>query len=67
MYNWSVDIRQLKKNKQQFAKWRLEQLVNFGLNGEKIRARDLKKYWANLRLDPEKKTYLSWLLWGRRS
>ena len=63
MYNWSVKTSELKKDKKQYAIWRLEQMVNFGLNKEKIEKRELKKYWPLLRLDPSKKKYLKILLW----
>lgn len=63
MYNWSTDTRQLKKDKEQYAIWKLEQLVNFGLADEKIDKKQLKKYWGVLRLDPKKKQYLEFLLW----
>lgn len=63
MYNWTVDITQLKKDKKQYAVWKLEQMVNFGLNGKKIDKKDLKKYWPLLCLDPQKKKYLSLILW----
>ena len=63
MYNWTVDLQQLKKDKKQFAIWKLEQLVNFGLNGEKLNIADLKKYWSILNLDPIKKKSLSLFLW----
>ena len=67
MYNWSVDLKQLKKDKQAYAIWRLEQMVNFGLNNEKIKASELKKYWPHLRLDPVKREYLNSLLWSKKS
>lgn len=63
MYNWTVDIKQLKKDKKKFSIWKLEQLVNFGLNGEKLSMADLKKHWSKLDLDPKKKKYLSLILW----
>lgn len=63
MYNWSVDTKQLKKDQNQYAKWRLEQLVNFGLGKSKLNSGNLKKYWSELHLDPKKKKYLSMLLW----
>lgn len=66
MRNWSVDTKELKKNKKQYSAWRLEQTVNFGLAGEKISKRELKKFWAILRLDPRKKKYLKTLLWPKR-
>jgi len=67
MYNWSTDIRELKKDKKSYAIWRLEQLVNFGLNGQKIRKQQLIKYWPYLDLDPIKKKYLFKLLWPKKS
>ena len=67
MYNWSVDIKQLKKHPQKYAIWKLEQMVNFGLGGEKINKNQLKKYWNFLKLDPKKKKYLEFLLWPNRS
>ncbi|MFA6548154.1 MAG: hypothetical protein WCT11_04450 [Candidatus Magasanikbacteria bacterium] len=63
MYNWTVDTKVLKKDKKQYAIWKLEQLVNFGLNGEKLNKKELKKYWPDLKLDPKKKRYLSLVLW----
>lgn len=66
MYNWSVDTKQLKKNKKQYAVWKIEQMVNFGLNGKKLKKSELKKYWRDLRLDPNKKKMLSLLLWPKK-
>ena len=63
MYNWTVDIKELKKDKKQYAIWKLEQMVNFGLNGKKLNKADLKKYWLQLNLDHKKKKYLSLILW----
>jgi len=62
MYNWAVDENLLKKNKQGYAVWKLEQMVNFGLNGGKINKKELKKYWDKLRLDPSRKRFLELLL-----
>ncbi len=62
MYNWSVDIEELKKDKEKYAIWRLEQVVNFGSDGQRLSSRELKKYWSKLRLDPRKKRYLAMIL-----
>lgn len=62
MRNWSVDIKELKKDKEQYAIWRLEQMVNFGLGGERLNIIDLKKYWNKLHLDPNKKKFLLYLM-----
>ena len=58
--HWSVDETELKKDKNAYAIWRLEQAVNFGLG--KINKKDLVKYWKKLELDPAKKKFLSILL-----
>jgi len=65
MYNWSVDTGRLKSNKDDWNKWKLEQMINFGLAGEKLSRRLLIKYWDKLELDPQKKEFLEFLLWGR--
>lgn len=63
MYNWSVDEKELKKYPEQYTIWKLEQMVNWGLGGEKLSGDDLKTYWDGLFLDPIKKQYLAFLLW----
>ena len=59
MKNWSVDIKKLRKSKEQFAIWKLEQMVNFGLDGKKIRKSELKKYWDIINIDPAKRKFLA--------
>lgn len=44
MYNWSTNENVLKTHTKSYALWKLEQRVNFGLNGEKLVAQDLKTY-----------------------
>jgi hypothetical protein len=66
MYNWSTDTKQLKKDKKQYTIWRLEQMVNFGLGGKKLKRAELKKFWPLLHLDAQKKKFLSLLLWPRK-
>ena len=62
MYNWSVDTQFLSKHPRQYTIWKLEQLINFGLGGEKLKRSQLRKYFAKLRIDPKKKQYLQFLL-----
>jgi len=59
MRNWSVDTKKIKKNKEKYAIWKLEQMVNFGLAGEKIEKIELKKYWNLINIDPAKRKFLS--------
>jgi len=63
MYNWSIDTTRLKKNKNVYEKFLLEQSINFGLNNQKLSERKLKKYWKTLQIDPKKKSYLAKIVW----
>ncbi|MBI5753897.1 hypothetical protein HZA40_02015 [Candidatus Peregrinibacteria bacterium] len=67
MYNWSTDTKKLAKHKDEHAIWKLEQQINFGLNGEKINKKNLVKNWQKLDLDPNKKNFLQFLIWKKRS
>lgn len=67
MYNWSTDTKKLAKDKKQYTIWKLEQQINFGLNGEKIKRKTLIDNWSKLELDPNKKKYLHFLIWKKRS
>ncbi len=66
MYNWSVDTTRLEKDQEKWEKWKLEQMINFGLGGEKLSRKKLKKYWPDLDIDSDKKSYLKFLLWGKK-
>lgn len=66
MYNWSTRTSEFKKNKKEYTVWKLEQLINFGLNKKKINRKELKKYWKSITIDPKKSHYLSFLLWPRK-
>ncbi len=65
MQNWSTD-EQAIKNMSPDARniWRLEQLINFGLQGERLSVSQLKKYWSKIEIDPGHRTYLEFLLHG---
>ncbi len=59
MKNWSTNIKKLRNDKEEFAIWKLEQLVNFGLGKKKIKKIELKKYWHIIDIDPFKRKFLS--------
>ena len=63
MYNWNVDISKWDKKSEQFILWRLNQLINFGLNGERLDLKLVKKHWDKLSLDPKRKKFLKLLIW----
>ena len=47
MKNWPVDVKELKKDKRKYTVWKLEQMVNFGLDGKKQR-RGIEKISARI-------------------
>ncbi|EKD99731.1 MAG: hypothetical protein ACD_22C00187G0001 [uncultured bacterium] len=62
MQNWSTDEKNLKKYPEKYKLWRVENLINFGLGGEKLDGNFLKKNLDKLNIDPLKKRYLKFLL-----
>lgn len=61
MYNWSTNTKELKKDKEKYAIWKLEQMVNFGLGGEKIKKEEFKKYYGKIDADPNRLKFLKLL------
>jgi hypothetical protein len=62
MYNWSTDIKNLKRFPNKFRVWRLESLINFGLGNEKIDKNELISKFESLDIDPQKRKFLKFLL-----
>lgn len=67
MYNWNTDISKLKKNPHQYSLWKLVQLINYGLDGDKLNKNLVKKSWPEIesQLDPYKKRALEYLIWDK--
>lgn len=66
VYNWSVDLKELKKNKEAYTIWKLEQMINYGLDGERLDRKLLKKYWRRLYIDPAARRVLRMMLWKKK-
>jgi len=67
MYNWSVDEKKFKKEDPEgYRIWKIQQMINYGLGGEKLSERLVRKYWKKLFIDPETKKFLEFLLWPRK-
>jgi hypothetical protein len=64
MKNWSTDTTELKQNPERYAIWKLEQMVNFGLDGgEKINEKELRRYFDRLAIeDPARRKLFELLL-----
>lgn len=70
MINWNTDEKTFKKKyPKEYKLWRLVQLINYGLDGEKLDEKEVKKAWPKIkdRLDPDLKDYMSFLLWPKQS
>ena len=70
MINWNTDEKLFKKKyPKDYKLWRLTQLINYGLDGEKLDREEVIKAWPQIkdRLDPDLKNYLNFLLWPKQS
>ena len=68
MINWSTDeVKFKKENPKEYRLWRMTQLINYGLDGEKLDASEVKKSWNKIKvkIDESTKNYLEYLLWGK--
>lgn len=66
MYNWSVDEKAVKKaNPETYQIWRLEQLINYGLDGERLSADMVRRYFDRIYIDIPTRRYLKFLLWPK--
>ena len=68
MINWSTDEEKFKKkHPQEYKVWHLTQLINYGLDGEKIKLAEIKELWHQIknRLDPYRARVLEYLIWGK--
>ena len=68
MINWSVDEKKFKKeNPKEYRLWRLTQLINYGLDGEKLDEREVKRAWPKIkkRLDPDSRKTIEFFVWGK--
>ncbi len=61
MHNWSTDTTKLT-NPAQKQKWEFEQLINYGLNGQKLNQATLRDFWSTLEIDPTRRRFLDLLL-----
>lgn len=69
MINWSTDEKKFKKlYPKKYKLWRLAQLINYGLDGEKLDEKEVKLAWPKIKsqLDPHKIAYFEYLLWDKR-
>jgi hypothetical protein len=69
MINWSTDEKKFKKeNPKEYKLWRLTQLINYGLDGEKLDKNEIKHAWPKIknRLDPDSRKVVEFFVWGQK-
>jgi hypothetical protein len=69
MINWSTNEALFKKNDPKgYRLWRLTQLINYGLDGEKLDRQEVISVWPQIKdhLDPYKARLLEFLLWEKQ-
>lgn len=50
MYNWTVDEKRFKReDPEAYQKWRVLQLINYGLDGEKLDLDFLENTWPEIK------------------
>jgi hypothetical protein len=70
MYSWSTDEPAFQaKDPKQYQIWKQIQLINYGLNEEKLDRELLVSNWDLIKnqLDPLKASVIEYWLWGVRS
>ncbi|MBU1326681.1 hypothetical protein KKB64_02680 [Patescibacteria group bacterium] len=68
MINWNTDEKRLKKEyPEEYKRWRITQLINYGLEREKLDTTFLKAHWTKIkdRLAPDKRKTIEWLIWNK--
>jgi len=69
MLNWNTDEQTFKKLRpQEYQLWRLTQLINYGLDGEKLDEQEVRSAWPKIkeRLNPDKRKVLEFFLWNKK-
>jgi hypothetical protein len=62
MYNWNTVESTIAQDPKRHEQWRLEQAINYGLNGDRIDASTLRTHWDSLTLDPDRKRFMALIL-----
>lgn len=63
---WDYTKEEYEKQAAADPVWRLERLINYGLNGEKINRELLKKYLPELKIPQNRRDFLELLLWNKK-
>lgn len=62
---WDYDEKEYQKQAEADPVWYLERLINYGLNGRKIKREMLEKYLPQLKIPADRRAFLELLLWNK--
>ena len=67
MKNWNTDTSKFT-SKEDKKVWELIQLIEYGLDGKRIKKKDVLNYWDRIKnlIAPENKRLLEFYLWGKQ-
>ena len=63
-----MDEKQFKKlYPKKYKVWRLTQLINYGLDGEKLNVNEIKLFWNEIKdqISPDKQKVIEFLVWNK--
>lgn len=63
---WDYTKTEYEKQAKYDTVWRLERLINYGLNEERLHRELLKQYLAQLNIPEDRRAFLELLLWNKR-
>ena len=66
MINWNTDEKALQENfPKAYKLWRVVQLINYGLEGEKLNMKFIRMHWDSIkdRLESNRRKTLEWFIW----
>lgn len=63
---WDYTKTEYQKQAQADVIWRLERLINYGKQEEKVAPELLKKYLPNLNIPVNRRAFLELILWGKK-
>ena len=57
-----------RENPEKYRRWRLVQMINYDLQGEKLDRKEVIELWPHIseEIDPYRRRVMEFLLWGKR-
>lgn len=63
---WDYGKTEYDKQAKNDPVWHLERLINYGLNGEKLKKDDLIRHFKDLKISDDKRAFFELILWNKR-